>query len=250
MREPVCAAMRQNKRRRNRTNHEQNRTHYTVPFFFDRSEYHHLRLPTRQNLKKPETILLSADRFLSDAITGSLFHHLNIPVYPSLDEVLAYQTLSPVPRLIIDLDSLDIPTLEVLTAIRHQRLTTPQHQITLLSAQRKPAIARFIRCAVECQLVERRLPPDDLKKALSCSVSDWFERYGSPRFSVREWGILQALCRGESLKSIALFLQKPYHHVIYRLNVLLASLALDNRRELLHLLHEVSITNDTLRLSK
>jgi fimbrial protein FimY len=237
----MCAAIRRNKHRRSRTDYFLNPANYTAPLFFDRLEYLQQQLIGGQKPKKPDAILVSADGFLSSAITGSLFHHLNIPVYPSLDDVVAHQTLSSVPRLIIDLDSLETPTLEVLKAIRQQIITTPQHQITLLSAQRKPEITRFIRYAVDCQIVERRLSPEGLKQALSSSPSDLVALYSTPRFSIREWMILLALSRGESLKSIALFLERPYHHVVYRFNVLLARLALENRSKLLHLLNEISV---------
>ncbi|WP_232012298.1 DNA-binding response regulator [Cedecea lapagei] len=238
--------MRRSKHRRGRADYFLNPSSYSAPIIFDRLEYLQQQLIGGQKPKKPDAILLSNDSFLSNAITGSLFHHLHIPVYPSLDDVLVPQAESPARRLIIDLDSLETPTLEVLKSIRQQAIATPQHQITLLSAQRKPEITRFIRYAVDCQMVERRLPPEGLKLALSCRTPDLVALYGTPRFSIREWAILLALSRGESLKSIALFLEKPYHHVVYRFNVLLARLALDNRSKLLHLLHEISVANSAL----
>ncbi|WP_312741351.1 DNA-binding response regulator [Cedecea neteri] len=240
----MCAAMRRNKHRRSRTDYFLNPANYTAPLFFDRLEYLQQQLIGGQKPKKPDAILVSADSFLSSAITGSLFHHLNIPVYPSLDDVIAHQTLSPVPRLIIDLDSLEIPILDVLKAIRQQIITTPQHHITLLNTLRKPEITRFMQQAVDCQIVERRLPPDKLKQALICSEPDLATLYDTPGFSIREWAILLALSRGESLKSIALLLEKPYHYVVYRFNVLLTRLGLDNRSKLLHLLHEISVANN------
>ncbi|ATF91010.1 Uncharacterised protein [Cedecea neteri] len=240
----MCAAMRRNKHRRSRTDYFLNPANYTAPLFFDRLEYLQQQLIGGQKPKKPDAILISADSFLSSAITGNLFQHLNIPVSSSLDDVIAHQALSSVPRLIIDLDSLETPTFEVLQAIRQQIITTPQPQITLLSALRKPEVMRFILLAVDCKLVERRLPPDKLKQALSFSDTDLPTRYDTPGFSIREWVILLALSRGESLKSIALFLEKPYHYVVYRFNVLLARLALDKRSKLLHLLHEISVANN------
>lgn len=237
----MCAAIRRNKQRRSRTDYFLNPANYTAPLFFDRLEYLQQQLIGGQKPKKPDAILLSADSFLSSAITDSLFHHLNIPVYSSLDDVLTHQTPSPAARLIIDLDSLETPTLEVLKVIRQQIISTPQHQIILLSALRKPEIAQFIRHAVDCQIVERRLTPDGLKQALSNTTPAPDSLSSSPRFSIKEWAILLALSRGESLKSIALFLEKPYHHVVYRFNVLLGRLALESRSKLLHLLHEISV---------
>ncbi|NIG78236.1 DNA-binding response regulator [Klebsiella sp. Ap-873] len=240
----MCAAMRRNKHRRSRTDYFLNPANYTAPLFFDRLEYLQQQLIGGQKPKKPDAILISADSFLSHAITGNLFQHLNIPVSSSLDDVIVHQTLSSVPRLIIDLDSLETPTFEILQAIRQQIIATPQSQIILLSALRKPEVTRFILLAVDCQLVERRLPPDKLKQALSCYDTDLTTRYDPPGFSIREWAILLALGRGESLKSIALLLDKPYHYVVYRFNVLLARLGLDKRSKMLHLLHEISVANN------
>ncbi|WP_336989462.1 DNA-binding response regulator [Cedecea sp. AS113] len=245
----MCAAMRRNKHRRTRTDYLLNPANSTAPLFFDRLEYIQQQLIGGQKPKKPDAILVSADNFLSSAITGTLFHRLNIPVLSSLDDVIAHQVHSPVPRLIVDLDSLEIPTLDVLKAIRQQIITTPQHQIMLLSAQRKPEITRFIQQAVGCKIVERRLPPDKLKQALSPGDPDLAASYDTQVFSLREWAILLALSRGESLKSIALLLEKPYHYVVYRFNVLLTRLALDNRSKLLHLLHEISVANSAHWLS-
>ncbi len=234
--------MRRNKHRRGRTDYFLNPSCYTAPLFFDRLEYLEQQTGAHKP-KKPDVILVSADCFLSDAITSTLFNHQHTLVSPSIEEVVTHQTLSSAPRIIIDLDSLETPVLEVLETIRQQHISTPQHQITLLSALRKPEITRFMRYAVDCQIVERRLPPNRLKQALGGSLLDLAALYGTPRFSLREWGLLLALSRGESLKSIALLLEKPYHHVVYRFNVLLGRLALSNRSKLLHLLHEISVAN-------
>ncbi len=243
----MCAVMRRVRRRRGAAEYFDPSSSQITPPFVDQFEHLQQQLTGGHKQKKADTVLVSRDNFLSNTITDLIFSHLHIQVFPSLGEAMKHPTTSSNTRLIIDLDSLETPTLRMLNDIRQQRNAIPQYQITLLTAGRKPEIVRFIQLAVECQVIERRVPPVVLKKALSSLNDNHTPQVNNvPRFSSKEWAILLAFSRGESLKSIAAFLDKPYHHIIYIFNALLARLLLDNRHKLVHLLYEISFASATL----
>ncbi|MNL45760.1 hypothetical protein D3C87_1684330 [compost metagenome] len=89
-------------------------------------------------------------------------------------------------------------------------------------------------------VLERQLPALALQQALTATSAPVNNR--SIYFSREEWTILQYLSQGESLRNIALFRQRPYSRIVYRLGRILSKLGLHHRQELLHLLHRISLS--------
>lgn len=217
----------------------------TIPIFFDRLEFLQQQINARQLPESLDIVLVTNDKYLSVALTHYLFKHQRTQVCTALEEVESFIKQSPLPRVLIDLDCANDPILPMLDTIRQWQRTYPYLNMTLLTACRCVQTANLIRASSSFPVIERRQGVSELFRLL---VQKQPQREGVFRaelsritqFSDREWSILLGAAKGDSLKTIAASLKKPYHYVIYTVGKLNARIGLDNNKTLIHLLNKLS----------
>lgn len=220
-----------------------------IPIVFDRLVYLQQQMRAVRVQKTVDMLVVTNDSYLSLALTQYFLDRQRTQICASLEEVTVWLDQSPLPRIIIDMDCIAVPAIGVLNAIRFWHKTRPGIIITLLTAYRHPEASCFILAAAACRVVERRLEIALLSYLLMqppCSprlVQANYTRQNDA-LSVREWNILMAVAKGHSLKKIAHSLKKPYHFVVYTLGRVAARIGLQNRKSLIHLLHEFSTMPD------
>ncbi len=213
---------------------------------FDRLEYLQQQIHSLRLQQPVDMLLVSNDRYLTLALTQYLFKRTRTRICSSLEEVAGFFEQTPLPRIVIDLDCIAIPVIQVLATVRRWHKEQPGINITLLTASRSPEASCFIVAAARCRVVERRLDTRILSYLLilePCSPAPVQANYTreNDALSAREWNILMEVARGYSLKAIAVSLKKPYHSVVYTLGRMSARIGLTNRKSLIHLLHELSV---------
>ncbi len=217
-----------------------------IPVIFDRLEYLQQQSRALRRQQPVDMLLISNDIYLSLALTQYLFKRTRTHICSTPEEAATFFAQTPLPRIVIDLDCIAIPVLQVLAAIRLWHKERPGISITLLTASRSPAVSCFIVAAAACRVIERRLDVRILSYLLMlqpCSPAPVQANYTrkNDAFSLREWNILMEVARGHSLKAIAASLKWSYHSVIYTLGRVSARIGLNNRKALIHLLHELSV---------
>lgn len=186
-----------------------------------------------------DMIFVTRDNYLSLALTQYLFKHQKTHVCRLLEEVEDFLTQSPLPRVLIDLDGVKEPTIHVLDTTRRWQKTCPRLDIALLSACRYKHATNLIKAASFFPVVERRQTVSELHNVL---VYKQTLRECLPALlSNREWHILREVAKGESLKTIASALKKPYHYVVYTVGKINARIGLSNNKALIHLLNKLSL---------
>ncbi|NIY48189.1 helix-turn-helix transcriptional regulator [Cedecea colo] len=213
---------------------------------FDRLEYFQQQIRALRLQPPVDMLLVSNDRYLSLALTQHLFKRTRIHICATLEEVMSFFKQTPLPGIVIDLDCITIPVIQVLAAIRLWHKERPGINVTLLTAGRKPEAACFIVAAAACRVIERRLDVRIMAYLLMlqpCSPAPVQANYTRENdvLSLREWNILMEVASGHSLKAIAVSLKKPYHSVVYTLGRVSVRIGLNNRKTLIYLLHELSV---------
>ncbi|MCT4714801.1 LuxR family transcriptional regulator [Enterobacteriaceae bacterium H18W14] len=217
-----------------------------IPTVFDRLEYLQQQTHKLCEQKPVDMLLLTHDRYLSLALTQHFLKRTRTRICSTLEEVTGFFEQTPLPRIVIDLDCITLPVLHVLDAVRAWHKQRPGISITLLTSSHSPEASCFIAAAAACRVIERRLEIVLLLYLLMqrpCSPRPVQANYtrANDDLSPREWKILMEVARGRSLKTIAFSLGKPYHAVVYTLSRVSARIGLNNKKSLIHLLHELSV---------
>ncbi|WP_157093425.1 helix-turn-helix transcriptional regulator [Buttiauxella brennerae] len=245
--EHLYLAARKRRYRRNNNDAPHHLDCVSIPMVFDRLEYLQQKIQTESLHKPVDMVLVTHDKYLSLALTQYLFKRLNTRVCASLAELKNWFEQTPLPHIVIDLDCVMQPIIDVLNTIRRWHLERPGINITLLTANRSPEQTCFIVAAAACRVIERRLETAFLCSLLMqqpCSVPPVQAYYTreNDTLSHREWNILMEVAKGHSLKLIAHTLKKPYHYVVYTQGRVTARVGLSSRKSLIHLLHDLSVT--------
>ncbi|MEW7314308.1 hypothetical protein AB1E22_16675 [Buttiauxella gaviniae] len=218
----------------------------TVPIVFDRLESLQQKILAKQLHEPLDIVLLTCDRYLSMGLNQSLFKHLHTQVCATVDEVDNLLKQSPLPRVLIDLDCVNDSIIRILDATRRWQKSWPFINITLLTASRCVQTVNLIKAAASFQVVDRRQEVNKLCDFLVRKPHHSEQIYPaqslpSAPFSNREWNILLNVAKGDSLKTIAASLRKPYHQVVYTIGKVNARIGLDNNKSLKHLLNKFSL---------
>lgn len=211
------------------------------PIVFDRLEYLQHQIH-KQSLAEPlDIILMTGDNYFSLALTESVFKHQRTHVCATLDEAETLLSRNPQPRMLIDLDGVSEAAIDVLDTTRRWHRTWPELNIMQFATCRCQNIARLIDAASRFPVVERRQTISELLKILNLNRNEQELVFSPPApLSHREWNILLAVAKGDSLKTIALSFNKPYHFVVYTLGRIATRLGLKNNKALIHLLNKLS----------
>ncbi len=212
----------------------------------DRLEYLQQQIRALRLQQPVDMLLVSNDRYLSLALTQHLFKQTRIRICSTLEDVTSFFEQAPLPRIVIDLDGITVPVIQVLAAIRLWHKERPDISVVLLTTGHSPQASCFIAAATACRVIERRLDVRILSYLLMlqpCSPMPVQANYTrkNDALSLREWNMLMEVARGRSLKAIALSLKKPYHSVVYTLSRVSTRIGLNSRKALIHLLHELSV---------
>ncbi|WP_455426783.1 helix-turn-helix transcriptional regulator [Dryocola sp. LX212] len=245
MSEHLQLAARKRKYRRISIDGPVNPISLSKPMIFDRLEYLQQQLRTGSPQPAVELLLVSHDAYLSLALTRYIFRHIRTHLCSTLEEVTWFFEQKPIPRIVIDLDGIAASAISVLNTLRQWHQAYPGIIIILLTAGRNPAASCLIVAAANCSVIERRLPPGILSLLLMqqpCSQPSVQANYTRQNDALtrREWRLLMALAQGDSLKTVAASLNKPYHSVVYTLGRLAKRIGLASRKALIHLLNELS----------
>ncbi|HEY4435323.1 MULTISPECIES: DNA-binding response regulator [Lelliottia] len=160
--------------------------------------------------------------------------------YDTLESAFSALENWPSARLVVDIESRTLPLLEMLDALRRIILYPPFTAVSLLVRADDYDARIMCKTSGPFEVLERQLPAQALQHALATTLPPVNHR--SVYFSREEWTILQFLSQGESLRNIALFHQRPYSRIVYRLGRILSKLGLHHRQELLHLLHRLAVS--------
>lgn len=210
-----------------------------TPIFFDRLEYLQHQIHTQSLAEPLDIILMTCDNYLSLALTECVFKYQRTHVCATLDEAEKLLSQNPQPRMLIDLDGVNEAAIDVLDTTRKWQKTWPELDIVQFATCRCVNIARLIDAASRFPVVERRQTISELLKILNRDEQDLVFSPPTP-LSHREWNILLAVAKGESLKTIAVSFNKPYHYVVYTLGRIASRLGLKNNKALIHLLNKLS----------
>ena len=216
-----------------------------APIVFDRIESLQQQMYAKQLPEPLDIILVTSDYYLSLALTEHFFKFQRTHVCVNLEEA---EVMLQQPRVFIDLDGVSEPAIDVLNMIRQWQQTWPRLNMMQLTACRCMEVARLIDASSIFPVVERRLRITDLLILLTQKRArqDWsIAQNGSHSvpLSKREWNILLAVAKGESLKTIAASFHKPYHSVVYTLGRVAARIGVGNNKSLIHLLNKLSCTS-------
>ena len=217
----------------------------TTLIVFDRLEYLQQKNHAEPLAQPLDLILVTTDSWLALALTQHFFKSQHTQVCASLKEVEAWLEQIPLPRIFLDLDGVNEAPLDMLNTIRQWQKTWPQLNITQLTACRCVSAVKLINAASRFPVVERWQEITNLVNRLTQQqslqeLSSSSDLSSSTLFSNREWNILLGVAQGESLKAIAVKLNKPYHYVVYTLGRIAARLDLENNKSLIHLLNKMS----------
>lgn len=211
----------------------------TVPIVFDRLESLQQQIHAKHLHESLDMIFVTHDNYLALSLTQYLFKHQNTHVCTLLEEVEIFVAQSPLPRVLIDLDGINEPIIQVLDTTRRWQKTCPRLNIALLTACRCKHADNLIKAASSFPVIERRQTLNELFGSL---VRKQTVRTCSPApLSNREWHILLEVAKGDSLKTIAASLKKPYHYVVYTVGKINARIGLGNNKALIHLLNKLSL---------
>lgn len=217
----------------------------TAPIVFDRLESLQQKIHAEQLHEPLDVVLVTSDNYLSLALTQYLFKHQHTHVCALLEEAEALFEQNPSTRVLIDLDCINEPIIGMLDTTRQWQKTCPCLSITLLTACRCAQTANLIRAASSFPVIERRQGVTELfnslvqKQKLPTLISPAHSSNPGP-LSNREWKILLEMAKGDSLKTIASSLKKPYHYVVYTIGKVSARIGLGNNKALIHLLNKLS----------
>lgn len=216
-----------------------------APIVFDRIESLQQQMYAKQSPEPLDIILVTCDYYLSLALTEHFFKFQRTHVCVNLEEAEVLLQQTPQPRVFIDLDGVSEPAIDVLNMIRQWQQTWPRLNMMQLTACRCIEVARLIHAASIFPMVERRLRITDLLILLTQKRArqDWSNAKDgshSVPLSKREWNILLAVAKGESLKTIAESFHKPYHSVVYTLGRVAARIGAGNNKSLIYLLNKLS----------
>ncbi|RJT21492.1 helix-turn-helix transcriptional regulator [Buttiauxella izardii] len=216
-----------------------------IPIIFDRLESLQYKIRAEPAREPLDLILMTRDNFLSLALTEHFFKYQRTHVCATLDEAEKLLNRSPQPRMLIDLDGVNVAAIDVLNTIRQWQKTWPQLNVMQFTACRCMNVVMLIDAASDFPVVERRQRMPELHNALvqkqhvqRLVLTQKFAP--AAPLSSREWNILLAVAKGESLKSIARSFGKPYHYVVYTLGRVAARVGLKNNKELIHLLNRLT----------
>jgi fimbrial protein FimY len=211
----------------------------TVPIVFDRLEFLQQEIHAKHLREALDMVFVTSDNYLALALTQYLFKHQNTHVCTLLSEVEDFLAQNPLPRVLIDLDGINESIIHMLDTTRRWQKKCPRLSITLLTACKSRHATNLFKAASSFPVIERRQAVSELHHLL---VRKQNVRECSPApLSYREWHILLEVAKGESLKTIALSLKKPYHYVVYTIGKINARIGLDNNKALIHLLNNLSL---------
>jgi fimbrial protein FimY len=212
-----------------------------TPIVFDRLEYLQQQIHTQSLAEPLDIILMTCDNYLSLALTECVFKSQRTHVCATLDEAEKLLSQNPQPRMLIDLDGVNEAAIDVLDTSRKWQKTWPELNIVQFATCRCVNLSRLIDAASSFPVVERRLTISELLKILNLNPDEQNLVFSPPApLSHREWNILLAVAKGESLKTIAQSFNKPYHFVVYTLGRIASRLGLKNNKALIHLLNKLS----------
>lgn len=242
MTEPVRAAARRNRRVRSGLRLPGNPP--VIPAFFDSLESIRQQLISAQPpAPEPDTLLITADRFLNLAL-----YSMQPPARPILvshlpEQLPGYLMRYRIRHLIVDPVSLSLPLLVTLAKLRGAAHAHPLLR-PLILVGRPQGLLSFIAASGPFTVVHRRLGPGELRQALSAPLSQPSLPHRM-RMSPRLWQTVQSMSEGLSLKEISVAQSQPYHRVVYQVNRLASRLELTPRRRFLDLLHRLSLPADS-----
>lgn len=208
--------------------------------FFDRLVYLSQSINQTRRPDAPFMLLVTHDQFLQTGIQCGPAPMKHCCGYDTLESAFSALENWPSARLVVDIESRTLPLLEMLDALRRIILYPPFTAVSLLVRADDYDARIMCKTSGPFEVLERQLPAQALQHALATTLPPVNHR--SVYFSSEEWTILQFLSQGESLRNIALFHQRPYSRIVYRLGRILGKLGLHHRQELLHLLHRLAVS--------
>lgn len=215
-------------------------SHSSAPFF-DRLVYLSQSINQTRRPDAPFIVLVTHDRFLHAGIQHGPSPLKHCCGYDTLESAFSALENWPSARLVVDMESRTMPLMEMLNALRRVILYPPYTAVSLLIRADDYDARLFCKTSGPFDVLERQLPALVLQQALTTAIPPVNHR--NFYFSREEWTVLQYLAQGESLRNIALFRQRPYSRIVYRLGRILSKLGLHHRQELLHLLHRLSVSS-------
>lgn len=217
-----------------------------IPAFFDSLESIHQQLISSHIPdNRTDTLLITADRFLGHALSHNSPHGNFMQVDHRLEALPQSLLHHDIQRLIVDPISLSLPLIMSLNILRATAHHHPHLRLLILAPEHPQGLLRFIAASGPFTVVARQLRTREIYRALTAAapLPSFPHRW---RMSPRLWQIVQAMSEGQSLRSIALVQNLPYHRVVYQLNRLASRLELIPRRRFLTLLHHLSLPGDML----
>lgn len=214
-------------------------SHSSAPFF-DRLVYLSQSINQTRRPDTPFLLLVTHDHFLHAGIERSPAPMRHCCGYDTLESAFIALETWPSARLVVDIESRTMPLMQMLDMLRRIILYPPFTPVSLLIRADDYDTRLLCKTSGPFDVLERQLPALALQQALTATSTPVNNR--SIYFTREEWTILQYLSQGESLRNIALFRQRPYSRIVYRLSRILSKLGLHHRQELLHLLHRISLS--------
>ncbi|ASV54443.1 histidine kinase [Lelliottia jeotgali] len=214
-------------------------SHSSAPFF-DRLVYLSQSINQTRRPDTPFIVLVTHDHFLYAGIQRGPAPLRHCCGYDTLESAFSALETWPSARLVVDIESRTMPLIQMLDMLRRIILYPPFTAVSLLVRADDYDTRLLCKTSGPFDVLERQLPALALQQALTATSAPVNNR--SIYFSREEWTILQYLSQGESLRNIALFRQRPYSRIVYRLGRILSKLGLHHRQELLHLLHRISLS--------
>lgn len=206
--------------------------------FFDRLEFLSQSINQTRKTDTPFIILATRDIFLRTGFQHGPSPMNNCDGYTQLEPAIEAMETWPRARLIVDVEHLTKSIIDTLSRLRRVSLHSPHPVVHLLIRADDYDTRLFCKATGPFHIIDRQTPANALLQALAESNPEPTKR--REWFSREEWLIIQALSQGESLKTIALHRDRPYHRIVYRTARILNKLGLNHRQELLILLHRLS----------
>lgn len=178
-----------------------------------------------------------------DYFMGLGFHDINIlPIIVKADFICEESDLMPfmkyISQLIVDIDSLNTPLIDILAWLRRCREMNSALKILLMS-DCQCALLSQIACATGgLELMDRRL------KAVQLITKLGQRRYpltcSKRQLAQKEWLILSMLVAGMNAQSIALETGKKYYQIVYLVHKISHKLGSQGQRRMAKILSRLS----------
>lgn len=210
---------------------------------FDRLEYLAQKLEYTLPDDTISQAIITTDYYLAYALSRHLFSGTRTAIFQSIESTLLSMQEPVISQLVIDIESLKTPYIDILESLR--QLINQHHdiQIFIMLSSRDEDLNTFISLSGPFYILPRNLRLPEMRHALLSPVLNYIH---SRRINPLDWELITLLLQGNSLKKIALLQTQPYHRIIYRLNQLITRLGLPSRKRFLHLIHRLNVTSPHL----